>query len=88
MRQIRQRTARATRPTPDTTRTQLPARPVVRNWLDRLDPSTDPGRVRPTRLASKGGEPMTKLRQFATWLVLVSAPMALLLIETAGLRHP
>jgi len=31
---------------------------------------------------------MTKLRQFATWLVLVSAPMALLLIETAGLRHP
>jgi hypothetical protein len=42
MRQIRQRTARATRPTPDTTAAQPPARPVVRNWLDRLDPSTDP----------------------------------------------
>jgi hypothetical protein len=42
MRQIRERTARATRPTPDTTAAQLPARPVVRNWLDRLDASTDP----------------------------------------------
>ena len=31
---------------------------------------------------------MTKLRQLATWLVLVTAPTALLLIETAGYRHP
>jgi hypothetical protein len=32
--------------------------------------------------------PMTKLRQLATWLVLVTAPTALLLIETAGYRVP
>ena len=31
---------------------------------------------------------MTKLRQLATWLVLVTAPTALLLIETAGWRQP
>ena len=31
---------------------------------------------------------MAKLRQFVTSLVLVSAPMALLLIETAGNKRP
>jgi hypothetical protein len=29
---------------------------------------------------------MAKLRQLATWLVLVSAPTALLLVETAGFK--
>jgi hypothetical protein len=31
---------------------------------------------------------MAKLRQLVTWLVLVSAPTALLLVETAGWRQP
>jgi hypothetical protein len=31
---------------------------------------------------------MAKLRQRVTWLVLVTAPMALLLIETAGGKRP
>jgi hypothetical protein len=31
---------------------------------------------------------MAKLRQLLTRLVLVSAPAALLLLETAGSRHP
>jgi hypothetical protein len=31
---------------------------------------------------------MAKLRQFVTWLVLVTAPTALLLIETAGNKLP
>jgi hypothetical protein len=31
---------------------------------------------------------MAKLRQLVTWLVLVSGPTALLLIETAGSRFP
>jgi hypothetical protein len=31
---------------------------------------------------------MAKLRQLAAWLVLVTAPTALLLVETAGYRVP
>jgi hypothetical protein len=31
---------------------------------------------------------MAKLRQFLTRLLLVSAPAALLLLETAGIRQP
>jgi hypothetical protein len=31
---------------------------------------------------------MAKLRQLITWLVLVSGPTALLLIETAGTKRP
>jgi hypothetical protein len=31
---------------------------------------------------------MTKLRQLITWLVLATAPTALLLLETAGTRRP
>jgi hypothetical protein len=31
---------------------------------------------------------MAKLRQLITWLVLVTAPTALLLIETAGAKRP
>ncbi len=31
---------------------------------------------------------MARLRQLVTWLVLVSGPTALLLIETAGYKKP
>jgi hypothetical protein len=31
---------------------------------------------------------MAKLRQLVTWLMLVSGPTALLLIETAGFKYP
>jgi hypothetical protein len=55
-----------------------PPRPHRRSLaaLDRPDPPV------------KEVNPMSKLRQLLTRLLLVSAPAALLLLETAGVRYP
>jgi hypothetical protein len=89
MRQVQHPTPRAGRPAPGTTVTQLLVRPAVQAWLDRLGSLHRPlaacGQPHPP---AEEVNPMAKLRQLITWLVLVTAPTALLLIETAGAKRP
>jgi hypothetical protein len=89
MRQVVQPMPRPSRPAPGTTGTQLPI---------RLGPAgmarSSESRHRRLAVCGQSGSlaeevnPMAKLRQFVTWLVLVSGPTALLLIETAGNKAP
>jgi hypothetical protein len=88
MRQVRQPTPRPSRPAPGTTGIQVQARPALLAWRDRLDRATHAWPRAADPPPAEEVNPMAKLRQFVTWLVLVTAPTALLLIETAGNKLP
>jgi hypothetical protein len=88
MRQVQRLAPRARTPTPRPGRpTRQRGHPSGAGWNAWTPPLT-PGRARPSTPTAKGGDPalMSTLRRLAARLLLIAAPAALLLLETAGNR--
>jgi hypothetical protein len=89
MRQVQHPSARARKPNPTAGPAHPAVRPAVQRWLERMNPPVDPlaapDRPYPPR---REMTPMSTLRRLAARLLLIAAPAALLLLETAGSRIP